>query len=398
MKFYLFLLSCLFAFLAGHMINYSVIFIALEAFDSHLVAGIGYGLCFGPPILLGWFAGSLCDKFSAKNVILIAQNSYFISVAVLAFYLLVKQTLTIELLYVAALFSGIGWSFVAPARFAAIPAFLGNVSLATGTIALNIMVMMGFGLAPLLLKTIQLSSDWQGVFTTIIALLICSAILLLMIKPSQPKLLASKGILLGLKKVKQSPQLLQFLLLACVTYLLMGPMQVLLPTLASEQLHLNEIQQGHYLSLVAYSLIVGGVLALVIKNKLHFGKTLFISVALAGLGIGLLSLGENISVSIGVLIFASISGGIAVSFIVAGIQHYTDETVRGRVMAIYTIIGQFIPALSGFIAGLVAQYYGVSAALQLFAALIVAATVTMFFISATIKNINQLQNEIQGDV
>ena len=83
MKLTLFLLSCLFAFLAGHMVNYSIIFLSLEWFDSHSIAGIGYALCFAPPVILGWFAGVYCDRYSPRNVILVAQNSYFISLFLL---------------------------------------------------------------------------------------------------------------------------------------------------------------------------------------------------------------------------------------------------------------------------------------------------------------------------
>ena len=75
-----FLCSCLMAFIAGHIVNYSIIFLALQWFNSHALAGLGYGLCFGPPLILGWFAGVFCDRYSPRKVLLIAQNSFFISI------------------------------------------------------------------------------------------------------------------------------------------------------------------------------------------------------------------------------------------------------------------------------------------------------------------------------
>ena len=55
-----FFLSCLAAFTAGHIVNYSVIMYAQEVLHSDLLAGIGFGLCFGPPLVQGWYAGVVC--------------------------------------------------------------------------------------------------------------------------------------------------------------------------------------------------------------------------------------------------------------------------------------------------------------------------------------------------
>ena len=148
MKLAFFLCSCLMAFLAGHMVNYSIIFLALEWFDSHAIAGLGYGLCFGPPLILGWIAGVYCDRYSPRKVLLVMQNSFFVSLVLLYLALTASGNAQIALLLSAALFSGIGWSFVAPARFATLPYYVKPQKLMTAAIALNLMVMTGFGLAP----------------------------------------------------------------------------------------------------------------------------------------------------------------------------------------------------------------------------------------------------------
>lgn len=124
MKLYLFLASCLLAFLAGHIVNYTIIFLSLEWFNSHSLAGIGYGLCFGPPLILGWFAGVYCDRYSPRKVILVAQNSFFVALFLLYLAFDSNDDLRMFLLLSAALFSGIGWSFVAPARFATLPFYV----------------------------------------------------------------------------------------------------------------------------------------------------------------------------------------------------------------------------------------------------------------------------------
>ena len=186
MKLNLFLLSCLFAFLAGHIVNYSVIFLSLELFESHTIAGLGFGLCFLPPIVFGWFAGIYCDRYSPRKVILVAQNSYLISLVLLYFAVsaneLNSENIKITLILIAAFFSGVGWSFVAPARFASLPFYVAPNKLMSASILLNLVVMTGFGLAPLLLKFIQVNWSWFAVITSAAVFSILSTIIIYPLK------------------------------------------------------------------------------------------------------------------------------------------------------------------------------------------------------------------------
>ena len=73
-----FYLSCLLAFTAGHMVNYTVILYLQEKVGSDLLSGIGFGLSFGTSILFGWFAGVLCDRISPTRVIHAAQALFLL--------------------------------------------------------------------------------------------------------------------------------------------------------------------------------------------------------------------------------------------------------------------------------------------------------------------------------
>jgi len=411
MRLTLFLFSCLLAFLAGHMVNYSIIFLSLEWYNSHSLAGIGYGLCFGPPLILGWFAGVYCDRYSPRKVLLVAQNSFFIALLLLwlAFDIPLDEgsgKLRIAILLSAALFSGIGWSFVAPARFATLPFYIpftkesnstkDKQKLTTATIMLNLILMTGFGLAPMLLKQIQVAFNWQAVLQTATVMFALSSLVLLPLsfkftskstKYSSNK--AFKEIKASLLFVKQSSYLSQLLLLASIAYLLMGPMQVILPSIAKDNLGLGEIAQGNYLSLVAFSLIAGGLLAMLLKRKGKLGWQLLLAILFAGFGIGLIAMVGSLTLSVSLLIFSACCGGIAISFIVAGLQHYSSDEHRGRVMSFYTIIGQAIPAASGVGAGLLAQAFSPSIAMVITSSVIVVATSIALF---SLKQIRQLDS------
>lgn len=393
----LYLLSCLLAFVGGHMINYSIIFLALERFDSHALAGIGYGLCFGPPLVLGWFAGVYCDRYSPRRVLLVAQNSYLIALLVLYLGGFAALDWQPSLLLLAAFFSGIGWSFVAPARFATLPFYVTPKKLTGASISLNIMVMMGFGLAPMLLKQIQFYFDWNTVFVISALLFVLSSCLLLPLRfsfQSKPTEKALQEIKASVSYVRQSAFLKPLLVLCAITYLLMGPMQVILPSIAEHQLQLSPTAQGHYMSLIAFALMLGGILAMWLKNKGRMGVYTLVAIAFAGLGMGYLGIESRLLLSIITLIFASVCGGIGVSFLVAGLQAYSPNAHRGRIMSFYSMISQIVPAASGLGAGLIAQLFSPAIALQTFSALILLGVVLCCFLMPNFRKLEQFSHAL----
>ncbi|WP_169303066.1 MFS transporter [Thalassotalea mangrovi] len=406
-----FLLSCLLAFIAGHLVNYSIIFLAIDWFESPMLAGIGYGLCFGPPVILGWLAGAYCDRYSPRRVILIAQNAFLISLALLYVALDSSSLVQVALLLVAAFFAGVGWSFVSPARFAALPAFIAEDKLTAGTIALNLMVMSGFGIAPMLVKNVAVNYGYQGVFIIGALMFVVSSLLLALLQyhPESSVITSEQAsndgaqqrqvnepslwqqVRDGWRVMLQPGMVKPLLLLSMITYLLMGPMQVLLPVIAEQQLHLTETAQGNYLSLVAFSLIVGGLLSMASRNLGKLGWQLNLSLLVAAAGLGSLALITNLTLSVLVLLGSGIAGGMAISLIVAGLNQMCDSAYRGRVMACYTIIGQVIPALSGVFSGMVAQVYGAQYSLMIAGGVIVTLVLLAIFTLTQITRLDHFQ-------
>jgi MFS family permease len=180
--------------------------------------------------------------------------------------------------------------------------------------------------------------------------------------------------------------LLPLMLLAVIAYLLMGPMQVLLPTIAEQTLKLSPTSQGRYLSLIALGLIVGGILAMLVKDKGKIGVNTMMALLMSGACLGMLGDITSLKTSITILLIAGICGGIAVSFIVASIQHFSHDEYRGRIMSVYTIVGQFIPALSGVLAGVLADVFSPKTALSIMAFIIAVAVLSCLALS---KNLRQ---------
>lgn len=388
MKLFIFYLSCFMAFVAGHMVNYSAILYSLEAFDSSLLAGLAYGLCFGPPIFFGWLAGAYIDRYSAKKVLLIAQNFFVVGGLGMLFVMVNKPDYSVLVFLVSSFFIGVAWAFVAPSRLASMGQYVPEEKLPQSTITFNLLIMIGFGLAPILLTQIQSGFGWKGVAITSISLFLTSSLLLvnapnIHTRTSHQNL---KQEWQGCFKVLKTLPVIPLLLLSAVVgYLMMGPMQVILPQIAEQQLGLNTIEKGQYLGLIALSLIFGGVAAMKLKSKLPIGRSILIMLFLCGISMGMIGFVETVWLSCLILIVGTSLAGIVVSFIVAGLQHFTPVEVRGRVMSIYTIISQVVSAMAGVLAGAVAQGVGVSFSLYVIGGLIAGFTILLAFRGHNLK-------------
>jgi hypothetical protein len=375
-----FYLSCLLAFTAGHMINYSVIIYAQEVLGSDLLSGIGFGLCFGPPIVLGWYAGVLCDRLAPVRLIHYAQAVFVVAAALLlvADVAVPTPASRVPLFLVAAALAGVGWSFVSPARMAAVTQVVRPVELRSGALALNLLVMLGFGLGPLMIGLVRSVTGWWGVFVVAASLFLLGSALLLGIESRRSSRVPRhvlEEIREGVTAILRKPLLAQLMLAAIVGYLAMGPMQVLLPKLANTRFGFGDLGRGIFLGTLALALMTGGLGALKLASGLPAGISILVATTIVGILLASIGLAGNAGLAVGLLFGVGVAGGFALSLIVAGIQVNSDEAVRGRVLATYTVISQVVPAASGLAAGALSQVFGARAAMILCGSAIALVTV-----------------------
>lgn len=382
MSLIVFYVSCFLAFVAGHMVNYTAILYSLAQFDSSMLAGLAYGFCFGPPIIFGWVAGAYIDRYSPKRVLLIAQNFFVLGALGMLLVMVFEPEYAIGLFLFSSFCVGIGWAFVVPARLSSMGNYVSGDKLAQATITFNLLVMIGFGLAPIIITQVQLWLDWQGVAMLSIVMFLLSSVLLIN-APNHHQRLShdrlKKEWLDCFTQLKRIPVITQFLLAAIIGYLMMGPMQVVLPQIADTQLGLNAQQKGQYLGLIALSLIVGGVGAMKLKHYLPIGQSIVVMLFLCGLCMAMLGYITTVWLSCVVLIVGTSLAGMIVSFIVAGLQQFTPVAIRGRVMSIYTIISQVVSAMSGVLAGAMAQGLSVPMSLYVVGCVFILSTLWLGF-------------------
>lgn len=362
-----FYLSSLLAFTGGHMVNYTVILYLQEKIGSDLLSGIGFGLSFGTSILFGWFAGVLCDRISPTRVIHAAQALFILCLAGLWWTDAgaTDQTRVGWTLF-SAFLGGLAWSFVGPARLATLGQIAPPDKLKPATIIFNLQVLLGFGLAPVVIGLVRSRYGWPAVFATGMGFFVAASLMLLGTR-TRGSDRPSQGVLTelgeGFAAVRANPLLLQLILAAIMAYAMTGPMQILLPKLARQVLGLSELQRGAYLGLMALTLILGGVSALLLGKFLHHGAAIFVGTMTASLLFASLSGWTSAAVSATALGAMGLLGGMVISFIIAGIQGQAPEALRGRIMSIYSIISQVVPAASGVAAGALVRSTGITDAI-----------------------------------
>jgi MFS family permease len=362
-----FYLSCLLAFTGGHMVNYTVILYLQEKVGSDWLSGVGFGLSFGSSLVFGWFAGVLCDRMAPARVIHGAQTLFLLCLAGLWWTDAgtTGQSRVAWTLF-SAFLGGLAWSFVGPARLATLGQIAPADKLKPATIVFNLQVLLGFGLAPVVIGVVRSHFGWPAVFATGMGLFVASSLLLLGTRThgsDRPRLGVAQEMREGFAAVGANPLLAQLIVAAIVAYAMTGPMQILLPKLAREVLGLSELQRGGYLGLMALTLIAGGVTALLLSKHLHHGAAIFAhrhgQPAFASL-----SLEQRRRIGRGAGRHGLL-GGMVISFVLAGIQGQAPAALRGRIMGIYSIISQVVPAASGVAAGALVRTTGVTSAIAM---------------------------------
>lgn len=359
-----FLIASFFGFLGGHLTNYSVILFAQDVWNSDLYAGMGFALCFGVPLFLGWFAGAWCDSNSPAKLAQIAHFSFLASIGFLHFSSISEESFSRVLFLIGSGFAGIGWAILAPARMALLGRLAGKNQKSLAVV-FNILVMLGFGAAPPILALSKKWGSWEYVHISGFFLFILSIVLLIGMKV--PGFGKSGSALDRIKKgfgyAFGNPLLKQTLILAVIIYLSMGPVQVMLPRYATGILHLDEISRGLFLGTLALALLVGGGTSLLLAKKLGMGNTIFLSGFLSGSGILSLGLSRDIHLSILFLLISGLGAGMSISLLVAILQSESEPEFRGRLVSVYTVTSQVVPATSGLLSGIALTKFSVDVTL-----------------------------------
>ena len=386
-----FLLSSFLAFLAGNMVNFSIVLYSQVELQSPLLSGIGYFLVFGPPILFGWVAGVLCDRRPTKAVINLFQCLVMAAIGVFAY--LAEQVTDRETLKTAlvliALFIGINWSFLGTARFTMVARVCGGETAKRATSLMSTSVMVALGVAPIIVTGLSNLFGWLTVFGIIIALLAISLLILLPVREAAPDRHSDRqpwfaDIRESVAYLTHKRILLYWFASAAILFSIIGAMQIITPLFMDDVLQIAGAGKGGMISLIALGLIVGNLTAFKTLDRVSINALLPPITLLALACLGSFSLIRNEwLVGVGIVLIGA-SCGYLLNLLIANVQSHCESAIKGRILSLYTIITQIGPATGAVCSGFLVEGMGITAAV-LVGSLVAGALLLIVSVLAVVR-------------
>lgn len=332
--------------LIGNMFVYAMIIFARATTGSDAIAGFVYAGNLLPPLVLGLYAGTVLDRYPRKTVVMIAQTSFIVTGS-LMMYLTARHPHLVAapgILVMVMAVNGMALSFIIPGRLALLGDLVQPERIPRESMKIQIMIMLGFGLAPFVVGFLRRHYDWPVVFGTIAVIYALATLLLFPVQGSTAKRRAAEtpweSLKHGLSYVRSQPIIQSLLAATYVGLFLVGPLQVLMPEFARSRLHLDDAERGSLMTLLGVGLLIGGALAQFFAHRLRRGLMIVTGAAASGIAMVLIATSDNPAFVAVALCLSGIFGGLMSTLIPAALQQHTADTSRGRVMSIYNIVFQ----------------------------------------------------------
>ena len=335
--------------------------------------GLVYMVQFAPVLAFGAYGGVLADKFDRRRLSMLTQLLLAILATTIGVLTLTGH-IRLWMIFVIAPLIGTVSSFDNPVRQAIVFDLVGTEYVANAvslnTVIMNIARLTGPTIAAVLIVTAGIGWSFIGNALTFVFMFF----ILIVIRPSEfaksegRRARAERGWLReGFRHVRSDRRLLVPLLMMTLVGMLTYEFQVSLPLFASDTFHRGG---GKGYAMITASMgagaIVGGLVSASRPNPTH--ARLMRSATLLGIFVFIVSVMPTIWWAMVALPFA---GALSVTYIALAnsvLQVNADPSMRGRVMALYTMAFMGTTPLGAPIIGAIADRFGPRASLQVGAA------------------------------
>ncbi|MBI4345551.1 MAG: MFS transporter [Elusimicrobia bacterium] len=320
--------------------------------------------CLGqlPGVLLGLWAGVLVDRMDRRRFVVATQLAALVQAAILATLTLAGR---IELwqLYALAAFAGAINAFDLPAR----QVMIGQLVPAEdrhNAIALNSTIVNGSRIIGPSLAGVIVGVWGEGICFAINAASFVAVLAALLAMrgsfapPPAPPASALAEIKSGLSYSLTHASIRILLFLLAVTSLAGLPFLVLMPIFADQVLHSGSAGMGLLMAASGVGATAGSLW--LARRPGARGLEAIVVRSMAAFGVALLVFSASRSLPVSAVLMAALGLGVMVQF--AGVntllQELSDEHLRGRVMALYSMVFMGANPLGNFLAGTLAARIG----------------------------------------
>jgi MFS family permease len=397
------------------MFNYVMVVFTRAVSGSDGFTGLVYLGSYLVPLLLAPVSGTLVDRVPRRALLLVAQSLWMagaMTLCALEQHASPSHTAKWALLGVA-LSNGVAFSFLVPTRLALAGDVVGPLRVRTTALVVNILVILGFGVGPVIAGQLKDSFGWTVLFGIAACGLLLSDIALLgvRVRESAPLTLRARdigvaavprraavdadsgGLRYAATYVRQNPVLGEILAATAVAYLPLGPIQLLVPQHAKQALLLSESARGWLMGALPLGLLVGGVLALVANRLSRRGLALTGGQAALGAVLLMVPALANAWWSAAWLFGEGVIGGVCAGVLSAELQARLPEHVRGRILNAFSLLTLLVPAVGAAAAGATSEAIGPARSLQAVGLVVCAAGLWMPF---RLTHLARLGRTIEG--
>ena len=318
-----------------------------------------------PVFVLAPLGGVIADRVNRHRVLIATQTSMMVLALMLAALTLSSRVAVWEVFTLAALL-GVANAFDIPARQAFVAEMVEREDLANA-IALNSSMVNGariVGPAIAGLVVAAVGEGWCFLINGLSYVAVLAALLRMHVKPSgAPSSMPSAwdSIVEGFAFAWQKTPVRALLLLLGLVSLMGMPYSVLMPIFAEEILHGGPDSYGLLMSASGVGALAAAATLTVRKSVRGLGRW----VALSAAGFGVCLIGFSVSRALWLSALLLVPAGFCMMMEMASsntlIQSMVPDRLRGRVMAVYSMMFMGMAPLGALMAGALAQPLGARA-------------------------------------
>lgn len=341
--------------------------LVLRLTNSGTALGLVTAFQFLPVLVVGGWAGLLADRVDKRRLMVVTQTAMMVSALVLG-GLVLTAVVEVWHVYALAALTGLAGAFDQPARRALISELVDSDDL-TNAVGLSSAVftgsrIVGPALAGLLVTTVGVA--WCFLLNGLSFVAVIAGLALMNPREFRASVRVPKAkgqIRAGVRYVWVNPSLRMTMMLLGVVAILGFNWQVLVPLLATRTFNGTETTYTLITSMMSVGSLAG---SLMLARRRVVTQRFLVLVCLA-FGGASLAFAASPTVPVAILT-GMVAGGLGITFM-AGTMTFVQvqalPEMRGRAMALYTMLFLGTTPFGGPIAGWIAEHYGVRAALAL---------------------------------
>lgn len=368
-NFQLFFAGQLISLIGTWMQNVAQSWLVYRLTHSSLLLG-AVGFCGQIPVLiLAPIGGLVADRWPRRNIVVATQTSSMVLAFILAALTLTHQVQIWHIFLIAACL-GLVNAFDIPARQSLIVEMVGREDL-QNAIALNSSMfngarIVGPAIAGLLVAAI--GEGWCFLANAVSYVAVIIGLLLMRIaRPEQRKHQGSalSNIIEGFRYVQSAKPILSLLFLIGMVSLIGSPYAVLMPIFAGRILHGGSAALGYLMGAAGVGALCGALLLTTRHGLKGLGR--WVAMSAGGFGLSLIAFSQSkaLLLSEALLIPVGFCMMIQMASTNTLIQSMVPDTLRGRVMSVYSMMFMGMAPVGALLAGVLSNHFGAPATVAL---------------------------------